>query len=164
MSFLFVCFCLRFFLLFFFNLLAHCIHIFLVNVVLSNLVTASHVDMLITDVLAFSGNADLFLKMFCFWSSVTWNKTNDMFKQNKRNPRSWTVLAETMDLCQTERPQHCVCFLLILFLGAIFALTVFVGLLFLLGCAFPGPMQTSGTYNLKRPRLYHLNHCLTLDF
>lgn len=71
---------------------------------------------------------------------------------------TWTVPAETMDLSQT----FCL-FLLMSFLGAIFARKVCL-MIILLGCAFPGPMQTSGTYNLKRPRLYNLNHCLTSDF
>lgn len=67
-----------------------------------------------------------------------------------------------MDFCLTESLQHFVYFCLVLFLGAIFALTVH--LIILLGCVFPGPMQTSGTYNLKCPRLYNLNHCLNKDF
>lgn len=44
--------------------------------------------------------------------------------------------------------------------GGIFALTVYWKII-LLGCAFPGPMQTSGIYNLKHPQLYNLNRFLT---
>lgn len=66
-------------------------------------------------------------------------------------------------LVADKKPAAFCLFLLILFLGAIFALTVCL-MIILLGCAFPGPMQTSGTYNLKCPRLYNLNHCLTSDF
>lgn len=74
----------------------------------------------------------------------------------------WTVSAGTPDMPQTES-LHRFWLFLFWFLGAIFALTI-CWMSILLGCALPGPMQTSGIYNLKCPRLYNLNHCFTSNY
>lgn len=56
-------------------------------------------------------------------------------KMTCKDPRRWAVPAETTDSSQTESLRHFCLFLWILFLGAIFALTVCL-MIILLGCAF----------------------------
>lgn len=87
---------------------------------------------------------------------VEWHKhVRDEYKSldikcSSWNPNQWTWISFV-----------CFC-LLISFLGAIFALNVcFCFFSFSAELRSPGPMQTSGRYNLKCPRLYNLN-CVRL--
>lgn len=96
---------------------------------------------------------------------VTWSNTYNMLGKKKtcEDPLAVNCPSWNTGHASDRRPATFCLFCFFWFLGAIFALTV-CRMIILLGCAFPGPMQTSGIYNLKRPRLYNLNHCLTSTY